>query len=408
MYHLKLFDETLLTFEMSNELGLEISDINVVSDNKKVFPALLFKDINEQSLESFLRTRVIPKNRWFVGEILKSIGVSHNDIKGIIDVCKGLSLNDSFWIVEDDNLKFSDFNLYDNEFSETLSLIAFTGYTSKIRGIITSPELTTNGMLPKAWRRIDNKVYLYKGSTAHWNFSNTGFEPYSEYYASEIANVIGINAVEYDLVKWKGMLVSSCEIFTSKEYSYVPIGYIVTTGGINAVYKFICQQGFEKEFADMIMFDALIYNPDRHYGNFGFLKNNYTGELEAFAPIFDNGEGLHSKAGIDAFNDISSFAEYLKDPETNTSYAGADYKNLVRSFCGKSQVEKLRKLLSFEFKPHPMYNLPEQRLSLLSKSINARSRELISLITDGYGKSASDELENDICCTDNESYYRGR
>ena len=30
-----------------------------------------------------------PKNRTFVDEILKTLGLSHNDTKGIIDVCKG-------------------------------------------------------------------------------------------------------------------------------------------------------------------------------------------------------------------------------------------------------------------------------------------------------------------------------
>ena len=60
--------------------------------------------------------------------------------------------------------------------------MAFTGYTSKIKGIATSPEFTTDGALPKAWRRIDNSVFLFKGSTAYLKASNGGNEPYSEYY----------------------------------------------------------------------------------------------------------------------------------------------------------------------------------------------------------------------------------
>ena len=171
MYYLKLFDETLLTFDMNNELGLEISNIKIISNEVSKYPVLLQKEVTNETLEAFLRTRVIPKNRWFVNEILQSAGLNINDIKGIIDICKGLSLNDSYWIIEDENLKFEDYNLYDNNFSETLSLIAFTGYTSKIKGIITSPELTTGGMLPKAWRRIDDKVYLYKGENMAFNIA---------------------------------------------------------------------------------------------------------------------------------------------------------------------------------------------------------------------------------------------
>ena len=53
-------------------------------------------------------TRAIPKNRAFVDEILKTVGLSHNDTKRIIDVCKGLSLNDSYWVVPADFYDFAE------------------------------------------------------------------------------------------------------------------------------------------------------------------------------------------------------------------------------------------------------------------------------------------------------------
>lgn len=53
-------------------------------------------------------TGAIPKNRAFVDEILKTVGLSHNDTKGIIDVCKGLSLNDSYWGVPADFYDFAE------------------------------------------------------------------------------------------------------------------------------------------------------------------------------------------------------------------------------------------------------------------------------------------------------------
>ncbi len=46
--------------------------------------------------------RVIPKNRTFVDEILKALGLSHNGTKEILDVCRGRSLNDSYRIVPKD------------------------------------------------------------------------------------------------------------------------------------------------------------------------------------------------------------------------------------------------------------------------------------------------------------------
>ena len=282
-------------------------------------------------------------------------------------------------------MKFDDYNLYDNSFEERVTEVAFTGKiennTNKEKSsIIISPEFTTNGALSKAWRRIDGKVYLYKGSTENWNFSNTGYEPYSEYYASEIANTMGINAVKYDLSKWKGMLASACELFTSKEYSYVPIWEGTKLTKIDDIYKWCIENGFKNEFSDMIVFDSLILNHDRHLGNFGVLKDNKTGKYIGFAPIFDNGEGLLSKADIKAFESKESFQNYIKNNSVNISSYGVNYEDLVKAFCDKEQIGKLRKLLTFKFEKHPKYNLEDKRLNLLEEMIKSRAKELIALI----------------------------
>ena len=88
-----------------------------------------------------------------------------------------------------------------------MSLVAYTGVGHSNEAFTTSPELTTNGMLPKGWRLIKNdSIYLYKGGTT--GASNTGNEPYSEFYACQIAETMGLNAVHYDLENWKGILAS--------------------------------------------------------------------------------------------------------------------------------------------------------------------------------------------------------
>ena len=93
---------------------------------------------------------------------MKSLNLSHGNTKGIIDVCKGLSLNDSYWIVPQGfDGTFAQYNLYENRFSEILSLVAYTGVGQTHGAFSTSPELTTAGMLPKAWRLIENDgIYL--------------------------------------------------------------------------------------------------------------------------------------------------------------------------------------------------------------------------------------------------------
>ncbi len=382
MYYLKLFDEDLVSFNMDNKLGLNITDIKILSNNKKIFPIRLQEEINEEAIEDFIKSRIIPKNRAFVHTILESAGLNINDKKSIIDVSKGLSLTDCYWVVQDKTLKFEDYNLYDNNFSKVLSLIAFTGYSSKIKDLITSPEFATNGMLPKAWRKINNEIYLFKGSTASYNCVNTGFEPYCEFYASQIAAKMGVEHVDYDLSKWKNTLSSTCKLFTSKNTSYVQIGDIVSHGGIKNVYEYVKGLGFKEKFINMILFDAICINTDRHYGNFGLIRDNNTGEFIDFAPIFDNGESLLSKAIPSIFDNKEEFRKYIKKSEINISYYGVSYDDLVKEFCNKTHIKTLRKLLDFKLKKHSSYNLPAKRLECLNYMIQERARKFINLISE--------------------------
>lgn len=382
MYYLKLFDEDLVSFNMDNKLGLNITDIKILSNNKKIFPIRLQEEINEEAIEDFIKSRIIPKNRAFVHTILESAGLNINDKKSIIDVSKGLSLTDCYWVVQDKTLKFEDYNLYDNDFSKVLSLIAFTGYSSKIKDLITSPEFATNGMLPKAWRKINNEIYLFKGSTASYNCVNTGFEPYCEFYASQIAAKMGVEHVDYDLSKWKNTLSSTCKLFTSKNTSYVQIGDIVSHGGIKNVYEYVKGLGFKEKFINMILFDAICINTDRHYGNFGLIRDNNTGEFIDFAPIFDNGESLLSKAIPSIFDNKEEFRKYIKKSEINISYYGVSYDDLVKEFCNKTHIKTLRKLLDFKLKKHSSYNLPAKRLECLNYMIQERARKFVNLISE--------------------------
>ena len=278
MYYLKLYNENLISFNIDNEFGLKIKDITILNENKNIYPIILQKEINEDTISDFIKSRIVPKNRAFVQSILESAGLNINDKKGIIDISKGLSLIDSYWIVQEENIKFEDFNLFENDFSEVLSLVAFTGYSSKISDLITSPEFTTNGALPKGWRRINNEVYLFKGGTDPI-YANTVYEPYSEFYVSQIAKKMELDYVDYNLEQWKGMLASVCKLFTNKDTSYVQIGECIRTGDISKVYDYICSLGLENKFADMILLDSIVFNADRHFGNFGFLRDNKTGKI---------------------------------------------------------------------------------------------------------------------------------
>ena len=375
LYSLRMYDEELLTFSLKDSglEGLKAEILSVNNDYKAVFPLDL--ELTNEGILKWLRRRVIPKNRAFVDEILKTLGLSINNTKGIIDVCKGLSLNDSYWIVPlGFDGTFAEYNLYENRFSNVLSLVAYTGVGAEREAFSTSPELTTQGMLRKAWRLIEGEgIWLYKGGTT--GAANAGREPYSEFYASQIAERMGLHAVHYDLEYWKGILASKCKLFTDIDTAYIPIGSIVKNGGIKACldfYESISPKAAD-EFRSMLVFDAVIYNEDRHFGNFGVLRDNRSGKILGAAPIFDNGLSLFNFAMPE---DLANIREYA---QTRTNPYGLTFENVCREVMTAKQRSQLRRLIGFSFTRHPSINLPEATLQAIEEQINWRVRELLSL-----------------------------
>ena len=88
----------------------------------------------------------------------------------------------------------------------------------------------------------------------------------------------------------------------------------------------------DPRFADIFFFDAIIFNTDRHLGNFGYLIDNDTNEIVGAAPIFDNGYGLFSLAmykpghRYDEYDDLRKFVGHITPaarPRTSAEGSGA-------------------------------------------------------------------------------------
>lgn len=374
-YELRHFDTPLIRFTATEDSSMpQITILWVNEAEKHLLPLDL--SLTGDSIAKWLKSRTIPKNRAYVHNFLSKCNLNLNRPMNIIKVSKGLSLNDCYWVVEEGfSGTFEKYNLYDNRFSRVLALIAFTGYGSSVRSSLAScPEFTTNGMLPKCWRRVNGEIKLYKGGTS--GASNTGNEPYCEYYAAQIAKELGISAIDYGLSKWKGALCSTCVLFTSKEYAFLPVGKVVTSGGMEAVTSYYkkMEAAYSKALADMLVLDAIICNTDRHFGNFGFLVDNRTNEIVAPAPLFDHGNSLFNFAGKD---DLASDAALTAYAQTLMPCLYDDFIGTAKAVLTAEHREGLRHLLNFRFKRHSHYNLPEERLDLLEKQVQKRARELL-------------------------------
>lgn len=372
-YILKQYDTPLIKFNINKDaFGISTEILWVNKEKRNLLPLSLNKNLD--NLSSWLRHRTIPSNRAFVENFLAKLGLNEKDTKGIIDICKGLSLNDSYWIV-DENFKgtFANNNLYDNRFSQTLSLMAFTGYGSYVKSTFrSSPEFTTGGMLAKCWRRVNGKILLYKSGTQ--GFANSGKEPYSEHYAYQIAETMGLDFVKYNLSKWKGYLCSTCELFTDKDTSYIPVAYIVNGYNLKDILVYYKNLGekYYNSLVSMLVFDAIICNTDRHLGNFGFLVDNKENKIIGTAPIFDNGLSLFCYAMEDDIENLDKYAE------TRTPALYENFVDVAKELITPIQQEQLKRLIGFKFKKHSRYNLDKNRLKAIENFIQKRVLELLN------------------------------
>lgn len=374
-YELRLFDQPICRFLMGLEglKGFQVEISEIYTDDPRVWPLGITP--TDSSLKEWLQTRVIPKDRAFVEQILRKFGLSVHDTKGIIDVCKGLSLNDSYWVVPAGfEGKFAQYNLYENDLDGVIALVAYTGVDAGKKAHGTSPELTTNGSLPKAWRidRTGARV-LYKGGTS--GAANAGREPYSEFLASGIAEQMGLHHVHYDLDKWKGMLCSTCHAFTNLNTSYVSFYSLsegVEVADVLRFYFRLSENAFE-EIASMFVFDSLIINEDRHLSNFGVLRDNKTGQIIGPAPIFDNGYSLFVYVQDDDMADLMATAK------SKLTALCVPFDDMAAAVMGPIQKEQLRRLIGYHLPRHPLYNLPEQRLHRLENFLQMRVQQLLKM-----------------------------
>ena len=133
---------------------------------------------------------------------------------------------------------------------------------------------------------------------------------FSEYVGSNIFKIVGFKTQNTILGKYeykgKEKIVCACEDFTDNEHvlyefqnlalSTNPDKKIETElADIMEVIeenKMIDTKKTKQEFWDMFVIDSIIGNTDRHNGNWGFLLNKKTGEIE-FSPIYDCGSCLN-------------------------------------------------------------------------------------------------------------------
>lgn len=326
VYYIMLENKKVLEFE-AIQTGSKYGLRPLIILNKKLLPPSILEegsDIEKLiNLTDWFESRTISVSRDYIKSVLTSIGISRYNAFELLLVSRALSLNDHFWIKEiQDDTQWEDVNIYDNGFSNSLSIVTFCGSPKSLGGNLITPELTTQGVLAKCWRNEDGLTFMYKrGTSSH---VNAGREPFIETIACNIANILNLNHVYQELTHSESYSCSKSMNFTDKFLSHIPAAeymkkyWVSSEWNLDKLLSIVGEQ-YREPLNDMLLLDYIINNTDRHWNNFGFLVEADSLHILKMSPLFDHGFSLlhgfmDSDYPVD-YSDTSRIIGPVKDVE---------------------------------------------------------------------------------------------
>lgn len=316
-----------------------------------------------QGLQFWWQSRLIPKNR-------SNFKINNPDIELLLTGSNGFNLSDQYWIKnEKSEMTWEKGNFFTNPFNEDIGeYITGTrqGHYNLQNMTSNSPDLFSNGQQDKRWIIEKGTRFLVKyGRPPYYE------QPFNEMLATEICRRLGIPHVQYSLLvkgKTEPLIYSMCPCFVNTDTEFVPAGFIQyinakekQTSNYNHLLECCKKSKFrdiseiEKSFMQMNLIDYITANTDRHYGNFGFLRNAKTLEWIGPAPNFDTGNAM--------------FYEY---PTSDLRRSSSLMDNVIsRSFAAsqKKQAEKFSdKIALFDFDFKKLEGIKDYYEDLLSRN----------------------------------------
>jgi len=265
------------------------------------FGLIKMNEIDKVEFNKWWKNRQIPASRKGLKEVLHNSNVYDKDNFDLLDAkAYCLSLSDQYWVKGvNEEISWESINFFDNEFSEDIGKILFNGGKTALNLNLNTPDMTSNGNYEKRWKIIDGERYLLKAGSKIYNQ-----EPFNELIATKLYERL-LNKdeyVEYSVIFDDDKAISKCKNFITKDTELVP------AWKINEYYEFLddedkythyirCLNNLGIKDAEtltdkMIVCDYIIANKDRHFNNFGVIRDVNTLKFIGVAPIFDNGCSL--------------------------------------------------------------------------------------------------------------------
>ena len=265
------------------------------------FGLIKMNEIDKVEFNKWWKNRQIPASRKGLKEVLHNSNVYDKDNFDLLDAkAYCLSLSDQYWVKGvNEEISWESINFFDNEFSEDIGKILFNGGKTALNLNLNTPDMTSNGNYEKRWKIIDGERYLLKAGSKIYNQ-----EPFNELIATKLYERL-LNKdeyVEYSVIFDDDKAISKCKNFITKDTELIP------AWKINEYYEFLddedkythyirCLNNLGIKDAEtltdkMIVCDYIIANKDRHFNNFGVIRDVNTLKFIDVAPIFDNGCSL--------------------------------------------------------------------------------------------------------------------
>ena len=365
---------------------IELSDSGFIVDINKIidaeaFPVGVITDNNLKNtvgrLNSWWQGRAIPASRDGLKQILQAYDIETTTKLSARSL--GLSLSDQYWIKPaGSDIEWQDVNFFTNDFSNDLGDAFFSRGSSKPNISPMTPDASSNGWLKKKWTIIDGERYLAKAGSVPLLQ-----QPYNEVAASQIMQLLGIEHVEYRLVIEEGRPLCLCKNFVDTETEFVPANLIRNilpkSKNDNEYTHFLkCAEKLQisnaKEYLNSLMtIDFLIENTDRHYGNFGFIRNVNTLKFVGAAPVFDSGTSFWCES---LNSEIGSWQKVMPFKETHKEQI-----RLVDSFdINSNELEKVSEIVKTVLSSSPY--LDKERVEKVTVAAENRARVLGNIINE--------------------------
>lgn len=358
-------------------ISLETGQIMLIGalHAKELLPIGVGENLN--NLLDWWNDRSIPLTRSGIRDALEKLDIS--DPKALLLKCYALSLSDQYWIKpKNEIIYWEDVNFFDHDFSDDVGSILLNSDNKKKKIDLSSPDSTSVGNLKKRWKIVNKKRVMIKGGSNPYRQ-----EPFNEVIAFELAAILGLNSTKYSLFYDNDYPYCECEDFIQKGQDLITahqINRVLKKNNSDSAYTHFIKCAYSlgikdvESFLDkLIVFDFIIANEDRHFNNFGFIRDAKSLEFISPAPIFDSGASF-------------GFDKLTSDIKTNHGVVSKPFKQdpreqlkLVKSFgwLDISALNIIKKDILSLFKKFESKYLDNDRISAIVTSTNDRIDYLI-------------------------------